>query len=110
MPLKVTVGSSSLLKLYDLTNGTLLGTVYGAGSGSVFSLIYVSSNVLAGSSNDAKVYFWNTKFVPVYTLTTGHTNAISCIVMATTNILITSSADNTAKVGPSQSFYKKCIK
>lgn len=94
----VTVGGSGLISLQNSTTGVNLGVAYGAGSGNITGLVAVNSSMIAGSSSDGKVYFWNTNFVPVYSFTTGHTSTVSCILMPTSSIMITASYDCTAKV------------
>lgn len=84
--------------MHNTTNGVNLGVAYGAGSGNITGLVYVNSSLIAGSSSDTKVYFWNTNFIPVNSFSTGHTSTVSCIVMATSSIMITASYDFTAKV------------
>lgn len=86
-----------MLTLMNINDGSILGNIYGAGSGSINSLQYINSTVFAGASSDRNVYFWSSNFVPLYTMSTTHSTTIKAIVLAAPNILITGSDDWTAK-------------
>lgn len=97
--LTVVVGSSSgSILLFNIMNGSIIDTVYGLGTGTINSLVYVNSSVIAAGSSDAKVFICTTEFDPIKVITTGHTTSITTMLLASTQVLVTCSADFTCKV------------